>query len=181
MNTAAENAIHEWVRLASGLPADHVLWEGRHPYPSGTWILMRVTGSRDFGAPWVDRKATAGDNVEYTARGLREARLELQCIAGDEGGEASCVALLEDVIGKRLLPSHRTALSAAGVGLGAVAPVRWIPAGREALFEPRALVEIAVNLASEASETGPAIKHVEVEGTVDGNVITFWTPDAPPP
>lgn len=180
MNATAENAIHDWVRLASGLSADRVLWEGRHPYPSGTWILMRVVGSRDFGAPWVDRKAS-GDDVEFTARALREARLELQCIAGDEGGEASCVALLEAVINKRMLPSHRTALSAAHVGLGSAGAVRWVAAGREALFEPRAIVEIAINLASEASETGPAIKHVQVEGTVDGNVTTFWTPDPPPP
>lgn len=179
MNTAADNAIHDWVRRASGLPADAILWEGRHPYPSGTWILMRVVGTREFGAPWVDRSAEGVGDVKYTARALRTVILELQCIAGDEGGEASCVALLEKVGGKRILPSYRAALSLAKVGVGAFGPVRWVAARRDELFEPRAIVDVELNLASEVSETGPAIKHVQIEATVDGETTNFWTPSAP--
>lgn len=181
MNATAENAIHDWVRLASGLSADQILWEGRHPYPAGTWILLRVAGSRDFGAPWVDRARDGDDDVEYTARGLRATTLELQCIAGDEGGEASCVALLEAVIQKRILPSHRAGLSAAGVGVGAAGAPRWLAAKRDDLFEPRAIVEVDLNLAFEVSETGPAIKHVNIEGSVGDADVNLWTPSAPPP
>lgn len=181
MNATAENAIHQWVRLASGLSADRVLWEGRHPYPPGTWILMRVSGSRDFGAPWVDRARSGDDDVEYTARGLRAVTLELQCIAGAEGGETSCVALLEQVIQKRILPSHRAGLSAAGVGVGACGAARWLDAKRDELFEPRAVVEVELNLASEVSEIGPAINHVNVEGSAGDADVNVWTPSAPPP
>lgn len=180
MNATAENAIHDWVRLASGLPADHVLWEGRHPYPSGTWILMRIVSDRDFGPAWVDR-AAAGDDVTYTARALRGATLELQCIAGDEGGDGSCIALLELVGRKRILPSFRDALSLAHVAVGAFGAVRWLAGRRDDLFEPRAVVDVELNLASEVSETGPAIKHVQVEGIVGDAAVSLWTPDAPPP
>jgi hypothetical protein len=180
VNATAENAIHEWVRLASGLPAEAVLWEGRHPYPPGTWIQMRVTSSRDFGAPWVDR-AKSGNDVVYTARGLRTELLELQCIDGAEGGESSCVSLLDLVIRKQLLPTYRAALSLAGVGVGAAGPVQWIPGKLEDRFEPRAVVTIQLNLASEVSETGPAIEHVEVEGQVADANVDVWSPDAPPP
>lgn len=181
MNATAENAIHAWVFQASGLAADHVLWEGRHPYPSGAWILMRASASGTFGRPWITREASGVDEVEYKAQGLRQSTLQLQAIAGDEGGEASCVALLELVLKKRILPTFAQALSAGGVGVLREGPVQWIPAGRAngEIFEPRAVVDIELTLASEVSEVGPAIKHVELEGDVGLGTETTWAPDPP--
>jgi len=179
VNATAEDAIHDWVRLASGLAAEKIVWEGRHPYPTGTWILMRVDAGGGFGRPWVDRAAAADDNVQYTARWLRRATLQLQCIAGAEGGEASCIAVLEQVIGKRYLPSFAEPLKLAGVGILAEGAVEWRQASRGSVFEPRAVVDIFLTLPSEVSELGPAIKHVEVEGNVGFGDETTWVPDAP--
>lgn len=179
MNATAENAIHAWVHQASGLAADRVLWEGRHPYPSGAWILMRVDAGGAFGQPWLDREPEGVDEIEYTARGLRRATLQLQAIAGAEGGESSCVALLELVIAKRKLPSFAQALAAARVGVLSDGPVRWVAASRGDRFEPRAVVDIELTLPFEVSEVGPAIKHVEVEGDIGLGTTTTWIPDPP--
>ncbi len=179
MNATAEDAIHDWVRLASGLAAEQIVWEGRHPYPTGAWILMRVDAGGGFGRPWVDRTAAAEDNVLYTARSVRRATLQLQLIAGEEGGEASCIALLEQVIGKRHLPSFAEPLKLAGVGVLTEGAVEWRQATRGSAFEPRAVVDIYLTLGSEFTELGPAIKHVEVEGNVGLGDETIWVPDAP--
>lgn len=181
MNPTEENAIHTWVTQASGLAADHVLWEGRHPYPSGAWILMRVDAGGTFGRPWISRAPSGVDEILYKAQGLRRATLRLQLIDGAEGGEASCVALLELVLRKRILPSFAQALSAGGVGVLTEGPVQWIPATRAngEIFEPRAVVDIELTHASEVSEVGPAIKHVELEGNVGFGDETTWVPDPP--
>ncbi len=186
MNATEENAIHAWVTQASGLAEDHVLWEGRHPYPSGPWILMRVRASGTFGRPWLSREASGVDEIEYKAQGLDQATLQLQLIDGDEGGETACVALLKTVLRKRILPSFALALSAGGIGFLREGSVQWAAgstAGGE-IFEPRAVVDIELTLASEVSEVGPAIKHVEVEAEVThaGVIVateTTWVPDPP--
>jgi hypothetical protein len=180
VNTTAENAIHEWIRRASGLAAEQVVWEGRHPYPTGPWILMRVDLVGSFGQPWSERAPSGDLDIEYKSRSLDRVVLQLQAIAGGEGGEASCVALLKLVIAKRLLPSFAQALSAAGVGVLLPGEPRWVAAGVGSAFEPRAVVDIELTLASEVSETGPAIKHIEVEGSIGLGTTTTWVPDAPP-
>jgi hypothetical protein len=187
VNATEENAIHAWVTQASGLAADHVLWEGRHPYPEGAWILMRVRASGTFGRLWLSREASGVDEIEYKAQGLDQATLQLQLIDGDEGGETACVALLKTVLRKRILPSFALALSAGGIGFLREGNVQWAAAGRAngEIFEPRAVVDIELTLASEVSEVGPAIKHVEVEAEVTDEAgvtvvdETTWVPDPP--
>jgi hypothetical protein len=181
VNQTEEDAIATWVTQASGLDAEHVHWEGRHPYPSGTWILMRARAGGTFGKPWLSREPAVDDQIEYKAQGLDQVTLQLQVIDGAEGGESACVALLKTVLRKRYLPSNSMALSAGGVGFLREGTVQWAPAstadGR--IFEARAFVDVELTLASEVSELGPAIKHVEVERNIGFGAETTWVPDPP--
>jgi hypothetical protein len=177
--TARENAIHVWVSQATGLAADRVLWAGRHPVPNETWAQLTVDGIERFGRDWLQR-TVEGDNVRYNARGLRSVTLQIQVFEGEELGETSCVALLEQVISALMLPSVAAALSTAGVGVGAHTPVRYVPGRRNTAFEPRAVLEFTLNFPSDLSEVGPRIKHVEIEGELV-ETTSSWSPEPPPP
>jgi hypothetical protein len=179
--TARENAIHAWVSQATGLAADHVLWANRKPVPNETWAQLTVDGLERFGRDWLERTAV-GDDVRYNARGLRSVTLQIQLFEGDELGETSCVALLDRVISALGLPSVAAALAAAGVGVGAHSAVRYVPGRRNTAFEPRAVIEFTLNFASDLSEVGPRIKHVEVEGALDDvGTTSTWSPESPTP
>jgi hypothetical protein len=103
------------------------------------------------------REASGVDEVKYKAQELDQATLQLQAIAGAEGGEASCVALLKPCSRKRILPSFAQALSRGWRRHSARGPVQWAAASRAGgeIFEPRAVVDIELTLASEVSETRP--------------------------
>jgi len=63
-----EDAIHEWVRVASGLDGDRVIWErGGGPRPTDTWIGMRRS-LIPRGRPWTEHETNplvlADDVVE---------------------------------------------------------------------------------------------------------------------
>ena len=52
---AIQAALHEWVVVGSGLPEDHVTWEGQNaPRPTHPAISMKLKGFTSPGQDWVD-------------------------------------------------------------------------------------------------------------------------------
>lgn len=181
-----EAAIHAWIVAGSGLAGTHVYWADRGDVPSGTRIVMRSSTVDGESHDWIDRESPEdpdpGEELLYVLRGPRIVTLSLQCIGGDEHGSDQCLAILEAAITKRRLPSIARALSLAGVGFGKVGRSQAIPGNRSTVFEPRAVIEIPLHLASEVSEPGPSIAHVEVERDIEELVVeTLWVPDPPDP
>lgn len=173
--TTIKAAIHAWVQTASGYAADRVVW-GRQPNaPTRTrpFIEMSVTGMHNPGIDGVhvsdNPTPSAGAEILHTAQGPRTALLTLTCYAQEGTGSASAVAVLTTVMAKAGLPLAREALDTAGVGLGEESDVLGVDGLLNvAAFEPRATVSVRLHLASEVSETGTYIEHVEHEGEVTG-------------
>jgi hypothetical protein len=170
--TTIENAVAAWVRGGSGLASARVRWaeqNAERPEGAGAWISMNLPGLRRIGHDWADTEAspepvTPGAEITYKVRGQRELVLTLQCFNGAGSGVSRAVALLDDVIAKLASPAQRRAFRTAGIGVGAVEPVRPMSGVvGSTRWEPRASVQLTLYVARETSETGPDL--VSITGT----------------
>ncbi len=158
--TSLEDTVHTWVVAGSQLAADHVIWGGRGPAPAGPYIELALHDVQRVANDWIDPRLESGQ-VMYHVRGVRQVTLELTCIAADRYGEARPQAILDRVLTVEL-PSVAAVLRRAGVGIGARGPVRAIPGVRSGLFDPRAIAEVELYVASDLAERGSAIKRVSI-------------------
>lgn len=114
----------------------------------------------------------AGQEVAQRVRGPRHGLLQLECFAGaPTGGSAtgatSPVAILHDAITAHCLESINAALVAAGVGVGAIEPIRSIDGVVNTVrFEPRAIAHVHLHLAAELVETSTYIQIVNITDNV---------------
>jgi len=159
--TALEDTVHAWVVAGSLLAADHVIWGGRGPAPAGPYIELAMHGAQRVANDWIEPRNESGQ-VMYHVRGVRQVTLELTCIAAERYGEARPEAILDRVLTAAELPSIATVLRRAEVGIGTRGPVRAVPGVRSGLFDPRAIAEVELYIASELAERGSAIKRVSV-------------------
>lgn len=183
--TTVQEAIHDWVLPASSLAAGKVLWNQQAaPVPSGTWIGLRVTSIRPFGQDWVSAVELGtplapdadgiGRELEMKARGQRRAVLSIQCYAGAAQGNSSPAAILERIVLSAKLPSVRHALNVAGIGIGTIEPIQSVDGiVNVETFEPRGIVIVHLNLASEISEYSTYIGSVEVENETTSSTIVI--------
>lgn len=134
----------------------------------------------------IDQPTTmrAGEEAFYRVRGTRVPRLTMQCFANPDPtapDTADPMAILLKVRALSELPPHCDALNTAGIGLGEFAPV--IPLDGligATYFEPRASLEVPLNLAEEESAPAQIVERTELEIEVDGiSVGTVYTPDDP--
>lgn len=187
---AVENAVWAWIRAASGLSDDRVIWAGRSPAPSTLYLSLSIATAATIASDRVDREriedAEPGveDELRYVVRGDRAATLEIQCLpaVGDpETGVNMAVAVLERAIAGRLLPTIAEALAASPVGVGRIGVIRRVGRSADGVFEARAVVEVTLHLAGELAATGPAIGFVETEGELDPGdlVVDDWVPEEP--
>jgi hypothetical protein len=183
-----ESALWAWVVAASGLAASNVIWEERAPLPVGSYISLRLTVAKEVGQDWLKNERVIspppGAEILQKVVGARVASLELSCFAnGDKTIRTH--AVLTDVLAARALPSHRAALGAARIGFGPVGSVQVMSFPNGQLFDPRAHVELALNLVSLVSETTTYIERVDpLEGTVkdvDGTTTLATIDQSAPP
>lgn len=172
-----EDAIHQWVVFGSQLPTGQVVWTQQNsPRPVGTHITMRINNIEVVGIDWLFRTqnigAPEGEEFEDRVQGMRTATLSLQCFSGhvDQGGVGTGIrmpiAILNDVLSASRLPSQVFSLNSAGVGIGVLEPVQTIDAILgQSIFEPRAIVDVMLHLASEITESSTFIESVEVNQT----------------
>lgn len=108
----------------------------------------------------------SGAEILRRVRGQRTATLKLRCFVGTPTGVAMPIAILNAVLTAASLPSVRDALNAAGVALGTTNPVRSVDGIKGALFEPRAMTELELHLASEVTETTTYIETFDLTSSV---------------
>lgn len=166
--SAAEDAIYAWVHEGSGLAGDHVIWSDLGPIPAGTYIAMRLKGSRTVSDDWITPRKTDDDQIVYHIRGTRHPTLELTCFAGATTGALRCEWILNRVIAMASDPDIRSNLNESGVGLGAFGPIRTMDGMRSQMFDPRAIVEIPLHMGIDLARPGAAIEHVELGVTING-------------
>lgn len=183
--SAVENALSVWALAATGLPIVKGGQEGPRP-TTGPHVVMTLLDVAPSGVDWVDAEEVEdpepGAEIAHIARGMRVATLRVECFAG--GGDAalpskgstSPLAKLERMIGMAAMPTRLDALEAAGVGLLSIGVAQSIPGVLVASFEPRAMFEVRVSLASELTELGTYIQatevgHLDDEGDLVGDLV----------
>lgn len=176
-----ENAIHTWLRVATAIPAERILWARQNaarPDGDGAWISISRTDVSSGGRDWVTHRlrpapVTAGQEITYVVNGTRTVTLSIQCYGGTATGDGSPEALLDRARLMLSLPSRRAAFQAANVGVGEIRGPRVLDGLRTpVVIEPRAILEMDCHLAAEVTETGTYIETVEVQRVaVDGTPI----------
>lgn len=155
-----ELALRAWVKAASGLDDEHVIWnlhKGNRP-AAGPFITLRLgdvaplTFVDEFQQ--VDFDATRdgdplanppviGTELEYRIRGSRECALSVQCHSGTAvDGDSSARAVLCRVQQGLSNPAIRAALHAANVFPFDVGVVRDVSALIGTYFEGRAALDV---------------------------------------
>lgn len=121
----------------------------------------------------------AGIEISQRARGPRRASLTLQCFAGTPTGGAatgftSPAAVLHDAITSYVLESQSFLLNQAGVGVGAIEPIRSVDGiVNTTHFEPRAIGTVYLHLASELVETSTYIQVVNATDQIPTPAQSF--------
>lgn len=170
--TQIENALHTWIRTASGLAADRVLWGAQNiERPTAPWISLRVTAIARVGQDWTDREIAAvptpGAEIVYQVRGCREAQLSIQCFGGDATGASMCAAVLDQCLLMTAAPHQRAAFRTAGVAVGAAGPVQALDGVLGSTrFEPRAQLGVTLHFAHETSIPGTNVLTAGVTTTI---------------
>lgn len=172
--TSAENAIHTWLRLATGIPAARILWwHQRFERPSGTapWISIQRTRSNEVGRGYLHRAAnptpSPGAELLYTTGGDRVWQLSINCVGVETTGDSTPMALMETAITKLRLPSIAAGFLAAQIGVLDVGELRDLSKlVNDAEIEGRAQLDITFSLADSATETGAAIASMTMTGFV---------------
>ncbi len=106
----------------------------------------------------------AGAEVTHYARGNRRVVLEATCYPPRDAEDATeAHAILSEVIAHAALPSRRTALSRAGIGMAKLGTVQQLDGViNSTRFEPRSLFTIAFHCVSQLSETGTIVETVNI-------------------
>jgi hypothetical protein len=139
----------------------------------GAQVVLSSSGSGTIKLVATAKTARSGHEVEYIARGLRSATLELQSFAVDATSTGAAGAILSRVKASVRLPSNQDALRAAKVGVLSFSPVHEIGGTviNQAVFEPRAVLEVQLCVTSEVAEDGTFIEFVEVTDSSTGRVL----------
>lgn len=167
------------------MPTASVIWSYEDgPRPDPPYIAMKLTDVRTIGHDWTTREdaeaPAPGAEVLFRHRGARIVALELQCFTVKAGGAGGAGGILSDAVAA--LAVHVNALDLAGIGIGNIGPIRALDSRRGSLFEPRAVVEIDLHLASELESYSGYIEHVQLAVEVATLLETeIWLPDAPAP
>jgi hypothetical protein len=167
---AAEDAIHAWVVVGSGLAADRVYWVGQGgALPPRPFITLQLRSEVQTATDWLDTELTPGlpqgAELTHTVHGGRLGQLSIQCFATAATGNQSPARILAAVVAAVALPSVDQALNAAGVGVGIIGPQTMVPDVDidQATPRPRANVDVSLNLTKVGpTETGTRIDVVGI-------------------
>lgn len=132
-----ENALHAWVVAATGLDAGKVIWRNQNgPRPQRPFVVLSLGGVAEVATPWVNNVTTPdtpgvpnptpppnAQSITYTVRGVERLRVTFEAFSDATTGTGTAVDYLRLIRGKLSLPSVRTALWAAQVGVASFGDV----------------------------------------------------------
>lgn len=114
----------------------------------------------------------AGQELRVLSRGYLRATLELHCHSAAAVGNEMAVALLQRVRSRQQLPSQQQILQNANLGFVDADRVRAIMGTRDAvLFEPRAYLDVHIDVPFEDSEPLTVIERVQVTNLLSGRMF----------
>ncbi len=132
-----------------------------------TPITLTDAGSGSMSLSSTPTTLRAGEEINFVQRGYVRATLQLFSYVTDDTGMDGAIATLRRVSSRFRLPSNRAILDAANVSVNSTERIRSMLGTRDAtLFEPRAWLDIYLNLSFEEREPGTIIGRVEVEQDV---------------
>lgn len=139
--------------------------------PSGNTVTTIDITSVGTGVITISSTADtlrAGEEILQVARGVMKLTLDLECHTTDSVGLNMAVAVLHRVAARSTLPSQVALLAEAGIGVQEMGKVRAVRGHLDALlFEPRAMLEVTLAVASEDSESGTIIRSADLTPTYD--------------
>lgn len=139
-----------------------------------TPIDLTTTGSGTITLAGTPDTVRAGAEVTYVSRSVKRMLLTLECYTSDAVGMGMAQAVLSRIQARSALPSLMAILDGANIGLSVIDRVRSVNGHQSViLFEPRAIMEIHLNLVSEESETGTAISTVQGQGLGDISTVVL--------
>ncbi len=122
----------------------------------------------------------AGEEINYLARGQVRVGLQLFCHTSTAVSMGAAMAVLRKVAQRAYLPSCQEILAEVNIGLNGFERVRPLLGDKDAvLFQPRAWVDVHMNMPFEESEPGTIIARVTGERFVppDAAAQPFEIPD----
>jgi hypothetical protein len=137
---------------------------------AGTRLDITSTGTGTIAINSTGKTLKAGQEITYYSRGLVRLRLMLTCWTSPGVGLNTASMILRRIAAKRELPSIAGILDTAGIGLNSMEHVHAVHGLKDAvLFEPRATMDIYLNVPSEETEGGTIIETVDVTDQITGN------------
>lgn len=175
---AVERAIYTWVKDASGLVADCVIWShqnGKRPKGQHVQITFGAdtpVGSVPENRTSYDAGADAGEEITIAVVEVRAITIGVQVYAGAQNGNASARAIASKIQNALNLPAAHAALNAAGLAPFDRGTIQSVPEVLDTGFEPRAVFQARFYLGDGAEEKTTFIEKVVVQDTVTGDIFT---------
>lgn len=167
-----ERALQAWAVAGTGLPPGRVILTrqagGRR---EGPWLDLGLTSVAQFGSNYQvvepNPAPAPGREIQIRHLGYRPATVSLRCFA-DPTGAGSPMAYLRRLVDRASFGSQLELLRDAGIGLLRFDPINDFsgPLG-VTKFEPRAQVQMFINLASEEIEFTTYIGSVELVNAIN--------------
>lgn len=154
-----EDAVRTWVVAATGLAADRVYFADQDLPVSE--VAPRVSirlgdlipvGQDGFDHDY-DPSRPAGEEIEIKAKGMRTLAVDLQAFAPTTVGPGTTArSVLAAAQAHLSLPSVRTTLNSAGLGLLQQGTVQRVPQPRQAMQEDRATLSVLFAVSQSVTE-----------------------------
>lgn len=140
---------------------------------AGTSLDLTDAGTGVLTVSSRDNSLRAGQEIVIKSRAALRAMLTLECYAATGVGVDMASAILWRINAKRTLPTPAQILIDANIGIAEFGRVRSIGGAQDlVLFEPRAFVDILLNLVSEDSETYTIIERTEITDQIISDTFT---------
>lgn len=136
-------------------------------------VAIDLTSTGSGTIQLIDTASTlrAGEEIHHISRGLVKVTLTLECFTSVGVGMEMATSVLRRVASRRHLPSQKTILDNANIGVIEVGRVRALFGVKEVtIFEPRALVEIQLCFTNDERESGTIIERTDITNLLTGQV-----------
>lgn len=165
--TAVEDALLAWVKLASGLDAEHAFFSNQKVQrPSGPYVTVHITSVRALGTSDgletnYDAGRATGSEIELQVTGQREVAASIQAYNCSTTGSSSAIELIAKIQLAATLPSVQDALEAGGVALFDFGDARDLSALLGTDFDGRAVLDVRTYVRLTISEFTTWIERLE--------------------
>lgn len=155
---AIQDGLRIWVRDATGLADDHVIWADQNgPRPAPPFADLRIgstipLGATDEVSDSTDLGRPAGQEVELRATSVQEFHVTIRLFTDETLDDNAALSLLGTARLTLALPTKRAALAEAGLTVFDRGEVQNLTALKDTVFEGRAMLEIGCYTIESISE-----------------------------